>query len=164
MMSHNHVYLTGFVLVPSILKTLPIDKCIEEVTEFAAPHIAELPSPATLEQEVIMWYECQKEKEVDTLIASYVLATGSPNFSNLAYLLKLMLTIPVTNASTERANSTLKFIKTKFRSTMSQSALNAFILGYKHRDITSSICADVLTGDFISMKSRRVLLANPMSE
>ena len=74
-----------------------------------------------------------------------------------------MLTIPATSASSERANSTLKFIKTRLCSTMSQDSLNAFVLGYKHKDLLHRLKAQAFTQKFIRMK-RRLLLLNPMSE
>lgn len=75
-----------------------------------------------------------------------------------------MLTLAVTSASTERANSTLKFIKTKLRSTISQLPLNAFVLAYKHKDILYQISNESLRNQFIAMKNRRLSMQNPISD
>ena len=72
--------------------------------------------------------------------------------------------MPVTSASTERANSTLKHLKTKERSSMSQATLNAVVLGYKHKDLLANANIEELTNNFIRMKRRRVLLSDPTSE
>jgi hypothetical protein len=43
--------------------------------------------------------------------------------------------IPVTTANVERANSSLKYMKTDLRSSMSETRLNALVLLYVHKDI-----------------------------
>lgn len=83
---------------------------------------------------------------------------------NILYLLKVVLTIPATSASTERANSTLKFVKTWLRSTISQHFLNACLLADKHKDLLRKISLDTLVNKFIAMKRRWLLLNNPLSE
>lgn len=132
----------------------------------AEPHLDCLESPDTLQQELSIWYaKFSNLKEVPaTLREAYLCAESSINFPNIQYLLKVVLTMPVTSASTDRANSTLKFIKTKLRSTLSQHALNAFVLGYKHKDILNKLKLDALYSTFVGMKRRRLLLLNPLLE
>ena len=56
-------------------------------------------------------------------------------------LVKLLMTIPATNASSERVFSTLRYIKNYLRTTMFQERLNNLIVTYKDRldllDLTS---------------------------
>ena len=55
-------------------------------------------------------------------------------FPNVLRVLKLLLVIPVTTASVERANSALGFVKSDHRSTMSEGRLNALLRLYVHKD------------------------------
>lgn len=86
------------------------------------------------------------------------------NFPNVNVLLKVLITIPVTSASTERANSALKYIKTDLRSTMGQAMLNTFVLGYKHKGLLRSIPTKVFVDKFVNLKKRRLYLNDPLSE
>ena len=161
-----YFFIQGFALVPSVMVKLGIEEYKEQATEFADPHKAYLPSPDTLQQELNMWFTKHQNSDtlVDTLEAAYVSASASVNFPNISYLTKVMLTMAVTSASTERANSTLKFIKSKLRSTISQTSLNAFILAYKHKDLLHKISSESICNSFVMMKRRRRLIHNPLSQ
>ena len=141
---------------------------MSEASEYAQSHEKDLPSPDTVTQELHTWHSkftSLPESDVpNDLLAAYKIAEDSISFPNICYLLKVMLTIPATSASTERANSTLKFIKTRLRSSLSQKALNTFVLGYKHKDILNSLDESKLAQLFINMKRRRLLLLNPISD
>ena len=50
-------------------------------------------------------------------------------------MLRLILVTPVTTATVERSNSSLRFIKNAYRSTMRLERLNALLLLFIHRDI-----------------------------
>lgn len=145
------------------------DDFVRQVSEFSLPHHDDLPSADTMTQEMSIWFEKyaknkESDQDIDSLAKAYVAAENSINFPNITYILKVLLTIPATSAGSERANSTLKFIKTRLRSTMSQFALNTFVLGYKHKDFLHSMSLADLCTTFISMKKRRLLLLNPISE
>lgn len=158
----------GFTLVPAALSKLSFDGFKEEVTSFTQKHEADLPSRATLSQELHTWFLKWKgkaiSKEMDDVSEVYIEALASGLYPNVSYLLKLLLTIPVTSASVERANSTLKYIKTPLRSTMSQMTLNAMTLGYKHRDLLNTVSVDTMVEDFCRTKNRRLHIKNPLSE
>ena len=161
-------------MVPSVMVEMDKEDFLKCMVEFSMEHRDDLPSPDTIQQEFSSWYHKYSEKEKsnkkkkssvpDSLLEAYKDAEGSVNYPNTLYLLKLLLTIPATSASTERANSTLKFIKTRLRSRISQKSLNTFVLGYKHKDILHSLDSDSLLQAFIGMKRRRLLLLNPLSE
>ena len=55
-------------------------------------------------------------------------------FPNIHRVLCQMLLCPVTSAGVERANSSLRYIKNVYRSTMTEDRLNALL--FIHRDIT----------------------------
>lgn len=132
-----------------------------DVTAFAEPHLAHLPSANTMDQELTMWYSRFSSEK--SLIEAYQISVQSVNYPNISYLLKVMLTLAVTSATTERANSSLKFIKSKLRSTISQRSLNAFVLAYKHKDILYKLSSEAMCNDFIMKKRRRLLIHNPLS-
>jgi len=80
-------------------------------------------------------------------------------YLSISHFLKVMLTLLVTSASTEKANPTLKFSKTPLRSTLTDTFLSAFVFGYKHRHILESLCSDsTLVERFIYSKRRQLLL------
>lgn len=152
------------LLVPALVKSKPEVDWMKDVHAYIDPHIDDLPEPATLSQELKAWYDkwTEERSPPDELSATYQLTLTTILYPNISYLLKLMLTIPVTSASSERANSTFKFIKSDLRSRLSQSSLNTFILGYKHRALMSTIPTSVLLDRFICMKKRRLYLNNPL--
>ena len=55
-------------------------------------------------------------------------------FSEVITLVKLLLVMPATNASSERSFSALKCLKGYLRSTMTQLRLNNLLLLYVHRE------------------------------
>ena len=88
-----------------------------------------------------MWKQFWKKEKAEkpkTLSATYEFLTQKiiyQMFPNIVRVLNIVLTIPVTGASVERANSTLRYVKTDFRSTMSEERFNALLLLYVHRDM-----------------------------
>ena len=158
----------GFNLIPAILKNLVYPDFKDQVDSFAQKHKKDLPDYATFAQELhtwfLKWHDSPSACDLDDLEKAYSAASESGLYPNVLYLLKLMLTIPVTSASVERANSTLKFIKNPLRSTMSQNSLNAMVLGYKHKDLLEKITIDELVTNFALTKKRRMHLHNPLSE
>lgn len=104
------------------------------------------------------------KSSTDTLAVVYGQTVKLGLYPNVEYLLKLLLTIPVTSATSERSNSTVKYIKNNLRSTISQGSLNACVLGYRHKDLMGKIKTGNLVKRFINKKRRRLLLANPVAE
>ena len=106
----------------------------------------------------------KKSSASDSLLEVYKDAQGSVNYPNTLYLLKLLLTVPATSVITERANATLKFIKTRPKSRISQKSPNIFVLGYKNKEVLQSLESDSQLQAIKGMKLRRLLLLNPLSE
>ena len=69
--------------------------------------------------------------------------------SEVHKLLKLYLMIPVTTASSEQNFSALKYIKTYFRNSMTQSRLNHCMLLHVHEDRTDSIDTKDIASEII---------------
>ncbi|XP_076909708.1 uncharacterized protein LOC143567079 [Bidens hawaiensis] len=76
-------------------------------------------------------------------------------FPNTVNAYRVLLTIPVTVASTERSFSKLKLLKTYMRSTMSQERLNGLAMISIERDVLESIDYQELIESFASKNARR---------
>lgn len=160
-----YVSLLGFALVPIVMSSLSRADFLCQASRFAEKHTTDLPSESSLAQEMDTWF--RKWSGVGgrlDLPGAYQFSLKSGLYPNIEYLLKILLTIPVTSATTERANSTIKYIKTRLRSSLSQLSLNAMVLGYQHKDFVSRINSVDLLDQFVAMKRRRMLLVNPTSE
>ena len=83
-------------------------------------------------------------------------------FPNIVRILSIILTTPATSDSVERANSALRYVKTDFRSTMSEDRFNALLLLYVHSDIKLDYKKII---DMYAMRyPRRMVLKNPLTE
>lgn len=75
-------------------------------------------------------------------------------FPNIHTLLRIIATIPITNASGERSFSTLKRLKTYLRSTMSEERLCSLALINVHKDL--EIHPDEVIDKFALQKNRKL--------
>ncbi|KAJ9542947.1 hypothetical protein OSB04_029453 [Centaurea solstitialis] len=76
-------------------------------------------------------------------------------------LVRLILTLPVSTATTERAFSAMKIVKTRLRSTMDDEFLKSCLLLNIERENAASFSTDKIIDDFYSMKQRRAQLKMP---
>lgn len=77
---------------------------------------------------------------MDVLLHFRSLSKGQRSLiSEVETLVKLVLVMPATNATSERTFSALRRIKTYLRSTMSQTRLNHLTLLHIHKDRTDSL-------------------------
>ena len=76
-------------------------------------------------------------------------------FRELDVLIKLYLTVPLSNASSERSFSTLRRIKSYLRSCLTQEHLYHYIMLHAHKDITDSIDLESVSKIFINANERR---------
>ena len=77
-------------------------------------------------------------------------------YPNIAIVLKLLLTIPVSVASAERSFSKLKIIKNYLRSTMTQNRLNDLAIISIEKDIAKEIDPHKIIQQFASIKARKI--------
>ena len=77
-------------------------------------------------------------------------------------ILTILLTISATSATIERAKPALRYLKTDFRSSMSEDRFNALILMYFHRHIILN--HNYMVNMCARKYPRKVLLQNPLSE
>jgi hypothetical protein len=71
-------------------------------------------------------------------------------YPNVSIAYRILLTVPVTVASTERSFSKLKLLKNYLRSTMSQERLNGLAICSIEKKILESIELDTILNDFAS--------------
>ena len=81
-------------------------------------------------------------------------------FPNIYKVMSVLLTASATSALVERANSTLRFIKTDYRSTISEDRFNALVLLYLHRDV--KLDYNRIIQLYANKYPPRLLLINPL--
>uniref|UniRef100_A0A2N9H031 TTF-type domain-containing protein n=1 Tax=Fagus sylvatica TaxID=28930 RepID=A0A2N9H031_FAGSY len=73
-------------------------------------------------------------------------------------LVRLVLTLPVSMATTERAFSAMKLVKTTLRNKMEDGFLADCLVIYIERELARNIDSDSIINDFYSIKNRRAPL------
>jgi len=76
-------------------------------------------------------------------------------FPNVEAILKIFLTIPLSNASGERSFSVLKRVKNYLRSTIGEDRLNDLAILYIEKDIFNQINTDEVIHKFAKNKARK---------
>ncbi|CAH9113588.1 unnamed protein product [Cuscuta europaea] len=80
------------------------------------------------------------------------------DFKMLTRLIRLVLTLPVSTATTERAFSAMKHVKTAIRNKMADEFLADSLTIFIERELVSTIDIDSLIDEFAKVKDRRVQL------
>ncbi|XP_055960641.1 uncharacterized protein LOC130015115 [Mercurialis annua] len=71
-------------------------------------------------------------------------------------LIRLILTLPVTTATTERSFSAMSIVKTKLRNKMEDDYLADYLVAYIEKKISKTFTTDSIIDEFYDMKKRRV--------
>ena len=71
-------------------------------------------------------------------------------------IVRLVLTLPVSTATTKRAFSAMKVVKTNLRNKMENDFLTDFLMLYIEKDIASTFSLDSIVDDFEDLKECRV--------
>ena len=71
---------------------------------------------------------------------------------------RLVLTLPVSTATTERAFSAMKIVKTRLRNRMEDDFLNNYLIVYIEKKVAENIRSEDIIDDFARMKTRRIQL------
>jgi hAT family C-terminal dimerisation region len=82
----------------------------------------------------------------------------SDNYSMVDRLLRLLLTLPVSTASAERAFSTMKIVKTRLRNRMEDDFLTDNLVVYIEKEIAENFTIEGIIEEFNSLKNRRTNL------
>ena len=70
-------------------------------------------------------------------------------------LIRLVLTLPVSTATTERAFSALKLLKIRLRNRMEDELLADNMIVYIKKEIARNFTIEIIINEFYSMKNRR---------
>ena len=93
---------------------------------------------------------------ISNLLAKMVSAGLEKTFPVYSRLIRVVLTLPVSTATTERSFSALKIIKTRLRTSMGDPWLMDLLLLYIEKEVTRKLHLQSVTSQFKNMKSRRI--------
>ena len=91
-------------------------------------------------------------------IKNYFSTLSSPHkvlLSEVCVVLKLVLVMPATNATSERSFSTLRRLKTYLRNSMTQQRLNNLMVLHVHKDLTDRLDLASIVNEFIGESEHR---------
>ena len=90
-------------------------------------------------------------------LCQWMVRTRKSKYYPLIYrVVKLVLTLPVSTATTERAFSTINVIKTYLRNKMEDKFLSNAMMLFIEWDIVATISTDSIRDDFEDLKRRQV--------
>lgn len=144
-----------FHLVPSIVS----DTAVADIDGLISFYDEDMPTSFLMSSEILRWkdkWERQGAADRPTSLQAALKACDRDFFPNLYTLLRLGCTLPVTSCENERANSTLKNLKTTLRSTMSEERLSSLTLMHVHYDVPIDL--NEIVDRFKLKCSRRILL------
>ncbi|XP_062508479.1 52 kDa repressor of the inhibitor of the protein kinase-like [Corticium candelabrum] len=154
----SHASVQGLLLLPKHCQSLTPHHQAAILKAYAP----DLPDDPTFEAEIRRWKRKWEYAGAATLPTSVTETLGAVNevaYPNIVCILRLLLIIPVTTATVERANSALKLIKTDLRSTMAEDRLNALVLMFVHKDL--SVNHERVIDSFAKAYPRRLLFLDP---
>ena len=98
--------------------------------------------------------EFKKLKSLSEL-SQWLMRTGNSEHYKLVYrIVRLVLTLPVFTATTERAFSAMKVVKTNLRNKMENDFLTDSLMLYIEKNIASTFSLDSIVDDFEDLKER----------
>ena len=100
----------------------------------------------------------QNIDSISTLYRRLVETCLAEDFYLISRLIRLVLTLSVSTSTTERAFSSMKFIKNRLRNKIENKFLTDCMTIYIEKDFTSSIDNDSIIDEFYLMKKRRIQL------
>jgi hypothetical protein len=142
-------------LVPAVLcedTIVDLDGAIKQFEHF-------LPSPELVTTEIFKYksfYMRQPEDSRPSTCAAAMKAIDKLEYPNLAVLLQIACTLPVSSCECERSASVMRRLHTWMRSSMGQERLGSLALMHIHYDKVVDI--DQVVGIFASKHARRMQL------
>ena len=82
-------------------------------------------------------------------------------YSLVDKLIRLVLILPISTATTERAFSVMKIVKTKFRNKIEDDYLGSYMITYIEKEIAQTFDDDSIIDEFCDMKERRLQFKMP---
>jgi len=110
------------------------------------------------EFEVLKDVNFQNLSTIGELRQKLVETGRSVSFPLIDRVLRLVLTLPVSTATTERAFSAMKLIKTRLRNKMEDDFLKDYLIVYIEDEVAAKFTSDMIIDNFDFMKPRRVQL------
>ncbi|KAL5783397.1 hypothetical protein ACOSP7_008426 [Xanthoceras sorbifolium] len=108
--------------------------------------------------DVICQPQFQNLASLSELCRLLVQSRRSQHYFLIDRLIRLVLTLPVSTATTERAFSAMKLIKTSIRNKMEQEFLANSMVIYIEREIAETIDSDFVIDKFDILKNRKIRL------
>ena len=108
------------------------------------------------EHSVVQDPEFKELKSLSELSQWLVRTRNSEHYKLMYRIVRLVLTLPVSTATTERAFLAIKIVKTNLRNRMENDFLTDFLMFYIEKDIASTFSLDSIVDDFEDLKKRRV--------
>ena len=82
-------------------------------------------------------------------------------YSLVDKLIRLVLILPISTATIERAFSAMKIVKTKLRNKMEDDYLGSYVITYIEKEIAQTFDYDSIIDKFCDMKERRLQFKMP---
>jgi hypothetical protein len=108
--------------------------------------------------DVIRHESFQNMSTISELCRGLAETNKSQHYHLIDRLIRLVLTLPVSTATTERAFSAMKHVKTVLRNKMEEEFLADSMMIYIERELVEDIDSDSIIDEFYSTKHRRVQL------
>lgn len=137
--------------IQEVLKGVNADT--DAIMKAAHTYEGDLDAPAIFNAELKRWMKEVAAGKLPTLSEAADYAKKHM-FQNMATLIRILLTLPVTNASAERSFSALKRLKTYLRNTMGSARLTGLALLAVHPEVDVDVNEVI---DVFGQKNRRLL-------
>ena len=106
------------------------------------------------EHNVVQDPKFKKLKSLSELSQWLVRTRNSEHYKLVYRIVRLVLTLPVSTATIERAFSIMKVVKTNLRNKMENDFLTDSLILYIEKDIASTFNLDSIVDDFENLKER----------
>ena len=107
------------------------------------------------ELDVIKHQDFQNMSTISELCRGLKISGKSKIYFLIDRLIRLVLTLPVSTATTERAFSAMKLLKTRLRNRMEDEFLADNMIVYIGKEIAGNFTIEMIMDEFYSMKNRR---------
>jgi hypothetical protein len=108
------------------------------------------------EVDMLNYPKLQKLSSIAELCRGLIEAGKSDTYYLIDRLIHLVLTLPVSTVTTERAFSAMKIVKTRLRNKMEDDFLGNNLLVYIEREIAKIFNLELILDDFVSLRPRRM--------
>ena len=152
-----NIYRNVEDLVLNACRGCPYDTELSNVCDFYKDDISKMQLQAQLPLLQALFAEEKNQSELsinDFIIKSLSQLSSAQRlaFSNVWVLMKILLVMPATNASSEHSFSGLRRIKTYLRTTMTQKRLNDLMVLNIHKEKTDLLNLAVVAKEFVSSR------------